>query len=452
MRQLRNVLELVPPPTSAGLEPKEQRPHEFRPHEFHPHEFRPLGAFENIFAAYCEEAVSTFTLVADLEGDITKTAVERALRQVQARHPLLAVGIRRDANERRVFVRSARPIPLKELPTGAVPWELAAGLELRRRFDVEEGPLMLASVRFEPKSVRMFFTFHPSIADGTSAAFVIQDFARALNGERLGTYIDAASLDRRLVSLPRAFPVCPEATGPTGVPRAVDRETLRRWGRGMSAIPIVSSRALPRDVTRRLREVARFHDATVHSALSVALARTIGEVRESEGNVSGRPVRLMSPINLRRMLGVKEECGLFVTAGLTALDPVGDSFWDEARKARAALEPYMNSDAVHNMIGGMMAFRENDDSPSGARAGFAAGFDFDAMLTNLGALPIKARHGRIRIKAIAGPIVLASVLDEHVVGAATLEDRLQLTYTSITPLPNLLERVEKKVVGACAAW
>ncbi len=344
------------------------------------------------------------------------------------------------------------PIPLKELPTGAVPWELAAGLELRRRFEVEEGPLMLASVRFEPKRVRMFFTFHPGIADGMSAAFVVQDFARALNGERLGTFIDAASLDRRLVTLPRAFPTCLEETGPTGLPRAVDRETLRRWGRGMSATPIVSSRALARDVTRRLREVARFHDATVHSALSVALARSIGETRDSMDRGMGRPIRVMSPIDLRRMLGVAEECGLFVTGGMTVLDPVGDSFWDEARKARAALEPCMNSDAVHNMIGGMMAFRENDDSPAGARAGFAAGFDFDAMLTNLGDLPIRSRHGRIRIKAVAGPIVLASVLDEHVIGAATLEDRLQLTYTSLTPLPNLLERVEKKVVGACAAW
>jgi hypothetical protein len=39
-----------------------------------------------------------------------------------------------------------------------------------------------------------------------------------------------------------------------------------------------------------------------------------------------------------------------------------------------------------------------------------------------------------------------------VIGVATLEDRLQLTYTSITPLPELLERVEKKLVEACAGW
>jgi len=430
MRQFRTALKLATPASTEALQPKE---------------LRPLGAFENIFAAYNEEAITTFTLMAELEGEITKTDVERALAKVQARHPLLGVGIRRDANGRRVFVRSTRPIPLKELPTGAVPWELAAGLEIRRRFDMEDGPLMLASVRFEPISVRMFFTFHHSIADATSAAFIIQDLARALSGERLGSFIDAATLDRRLVRLPRTNPIVPEATGPA--PVAPDPAAVQRWGRGMSAMPIVAARTLARDFTRRLRVVARFHDTTVHGALSVALARAMGEVRQSE-----RPVRIMSPINLRAMLGVKDECGVFVSSGTTVVESVGNSFWDEARKARAALEPYMNSDAVHNMVAGMMAFRDNDDTPAGARAGFAAGFDFDAMLTNLGALPIQARHGRIRIKAIAGPIVLASVEDEHVIGVATLEDRLQLTYTSITPLPELLERVEQKLVEACAGW
>jgi hypothetical protein len=447
MRQFHNALRLAVPPTSAGSQPQERRFQELQPQELRPQELRPLGGFENLFAAYNEEASATFTMMAELEGDITKAGIERALAQVQARHPLLAVGIRRNENERRVFVRSPRPIPLKPLPTGAVPWELAAGLELRRRFDVEAGPLMLAAVRFEPKCVRMLFTFHHSIADGISGAYVIRDFARALSGERLGTFVDAGSLDRRLVNLPRDFPLGPEETGLSGVPDAVDPENVLRWGRGMSTIPIVSSRAFARTVTRRLREVARFHDATVHSALAVALARIIGDARES-----ARPVRVVSPINLRAMLGVKEECGLFIGGAPAVLDPASHSFWDDARKARAALEPFMNSDATHNMIGGMTAFRDNDDSPAGARAGLAAAFDFDVVLTNLGVLPILARQGRIRIKAIAGPIMLLSVQDEHIVGVATLENQLQITYTSSAPLPGLLERVEQKVVEACAAW
>jgi hypothetical protein len=447
MRQFRDALRLATPPANPGFRVEESRRDEFHPGNFQPKEFRPLGVFENLLAAYSEEAVTTFTMMAEFEGDITKTAIERALAQVQARHPLLAVGIERDYNGRRTFVRSSRPIPLKELPTGAVPWELAAGLELRRRFDVQAGPLMQASVRFEPKSVRMFFTFHHSIADGMSGAFVIQDFARALNGERLGTFIDAATLERRLVRLPRAYPIGPEVTGPAHVPVAIDPDALARWGRGMNAMPVVSSRPFGRDFTRRLREVTRFHDATVHSALSVALTRAMAELKESE-----RPVRLTSAINVRSILGVKDECGVFMTNGQTVLEPVGHSFWDDARNARSALEPFMNSDALHNMIAGMTAFRDNDDTAAGARAGFAAGFDFDALLSNLGALPIKARHGRIRIKAIAGPILLNSVQDEHCIGVATLEDQLRLTYTSTSPLPGLLERVEKKLMEACAGW
>jgi hypothetical protein len=439
---LRPALKLDTLEAEAHLHPQG-----FRIPDSRPQEFRPLGAFENIFAAYSEEALATFTLMAEIEGDVSKPAITRALSQVQARHPLLAVGIRRDAAGRRVFVRSARPIPLRELPTGAVPWELAAGLEIRRPFDVEDGPLMQASVRFETKAVRMFFTFHHAIADGTSGVFVIRDFVRALSGERLGTFFSAQTLERHLLELPRENPARAEVTGPAGLPRPIDPEALRRWGRGMNAMPAVAARAFPRDFTRRLRVVARFHDATVHAALSVALATVMGELR-----CSGEPVKIMSPISLRGMLGVEEEVGLFVTGGTTLQKPAGDSFWDAARLARVALEPFMTSDAAHNMIAGMQAFRDNDDSAAGARAAFAAGFDLDAMLTNLGVLPIKARHGRLRIKAIAGPIVLASVEDEHIVAVATLEDQLQLTYTSVTPLPGLLERLERKLVDACKGW
>ncbi len=406
-----------------------------------PKEYRPLGAFENLFAAYNEEANTNFTLMAELEGEITKVAIERALAAVQARHPLLAVGIRRGADGKRVLVRSAQPIPLKRLPTGAVPWELAAGLEIRRHFDVEAGPLLQASVRFEAKSVRMFFTFHHSIADGMSGVYVIQDFVRALSGERLASFAEASPLDRRLVLVPLAESVAPPAGN------SLDPEALARWGRGMNMIPAVSARALPRDLTRRVRAVARFHDATVHAALSVALARSMGALRQSRD-----AVRIMSPINIREMLGVGGECGLFISAGSTALSPRGVAFWDDARSARIALERFRAGDTAHAMIAAMSAFRDQDDSPAGARAGFAAAFDFDAMLTNLGALPIQARHGRLRIKAIAGPIVLASVQDEHIIGAATLEDRLQLTYTSVAPLPGLLEQVEQNLVDACKGW
>jgi len=47
---------------------------------------------------------------------------------------------------------------------------------------------------------------------------------------------------------------------------------------------------------------------------------------------------------------------------------------------------------------------------------------------------------------------LASVEDEHVIGAATLEEQLHLTYTSVTPLPGLLARMEQKLIDSCKGW
>jgi hypothetical protein len=115
MRQLRSALQIEPMETEAEPRPHELRTRELRPQEVRPQEVRPLGAFENIFAAYSEEAITTFTLMAEIEGEIARPAIERALAQVQARHPLLGVAICRGDTGRRVFVRSTRPVPLKEL-------------------------------------------------------------------------------------------------------------------------------------------------------------------------------------------------------------------------------------------------------------------------------------------------------------------------------------------------
>ena len=408
-------------------------------------ELRPLGALENLVAAYAEAASITFSVMAEIEGEIRPAEAEIALTAVQARHPLLGVGIRRNAAGRRSFVRSGGPIPLDVLAPGVVSWQEVAGLEIRRRFDVENGPLLQVSLLPEAKSTRLFFTFHHSMSDGKSAVFLIRDFLQALNGQGLDPFLDADSMDQRLAALelPESEASAdgePTSSSPAGAPAE------NRWGRGMDRRPIVTTRTVVPTLARRLREVARFHDTTVHAALSVALARAVGALK---GAID--PVRILSPVDHRAAMGTEDECGFFASVGNTAVAPNGNAFWDEARKARAALEPFASAVAARQMIAAMAAHSAADDTPEGARR-FLGAFDFDLTLTNLGVLPIAAKVGRHRIKSIVGPIVLASVEGEQVIGVATLEGRMQLVHTSVDPLDGLLELTEGQLEAACVAW
>jgi len=376
-----------------------------------PAELRPLGALENIMTAYAETASTTFTVVAEIEGEINAGEAETALAAVQARHPLLNVGIRRNADGRRCFVRGAGPILLDVLRPGAATWEDVAGLEIRRRFDVENGPLLQVALLPEAKGTRLFFTFHHGMSDGKSAVFVIRDFLQALNGQGLDPFLDADPIDQRLAALvePRRMEAAQD--GASRQPAEVPAEN--RWGRGMDRRPIVTARTVAPTLARRLREVSRFHDTTVHAALSVAVARAVGALKGTDD-----PVRILSPVDQRAAMGTEDECGFFASVGKSAPAPNGNAFWEEARAARAALEPFLGTDAAQGMIAAMAAHSAADDSPEGACRFFGA-FDFDVLLTNLGVLPIAAKYGRHRIKSITGPIVLASAEGEQVIGVGT---------------------------------
>jgi hypothetical protein len=90
--------------------------------------------------------------------------------------------------------------------------------------------------------------------------------------------------------------------------------------------------------------------------------------------------------------------------------------------------------------------------PDVAEAAKFAGATFarEAMLTNLGAVPLAGQFGALKLKALWGPAVLQGLVDEQTIGVATAAGTLTLNHTSYTPYGGLLQETQNVLVEACA--
>ena len=62
------------------------------------------------------------------------------------------------------------------------------------------------------------------------------------------------------------------------------------------------------------------------------------------------PVRILSPVNIRRELGVGENCGVFVSAASSAFDLGIRDFWELARKAKTDVASGQTRASVEALI------------------------------------------------------------------------------------------------------
>ena len=200
------------------------------------------------------------------------------------------------------------------------------------------------------------------------------------------------------------------------------------------------SLALPQALTARLRDRARAESTTVHCALAAALV--IGG-RTQAPNWRDIPVRVVSPVNVRRVLGAGEQCGLFIGAALSVFTPEGDDFWRLARKVKAGIEPAKTRDGVEPFLSSIQAFLRGGPDVKGTADFTAVAQGHDALLTNLGSLPFEDTYGRLKLNSLWGPCgVLADFENKQTIGVATVNDTICLVQTSYTPIVGLLEEMQ----------
>jgi Phthiocerol/phthiodiolone dimycocerosyl transferase C-terminus len=337
-----------------------------------------------------------------------------------------------------------KPIPLRVVRVGASQpnWLTELQREVATPFDAGLARLVRAVPLHEPHRDTLILTAHHSIADGLSLTFAIRDTLLALSGNPRDPLLVTPFIESMLDSDSSPIELAPTSEG-NGIEET--RPSVFRSQHGL--MPSVYGLSLSAELTLKLRKLARQEETTVHGALCAALVLA---GRQAIGEWEDKPVRVLSPIDIRNLLGVAEHCGLFISAASVSFKPNGETaFWELARFAKRQLPGAQTGDGVTSAIHAIQQAISKGLGVETAMQLAARGFAYEAMVSNLGNLRYETIFGEFKLKALWGPAIGGSFEGGRTIGVVTVNETLHLLHTSYAPVPLLLERIEKILLAAC---
>jgi hypothetical protein len=392
---------------------------------------RALGASEQYFWLSNQNSAKHFVIVAEIVGDATVEAWVSAVAAAQLRHPLLRVSVDYAPDGPPCFREHANlPIPVRIVPEGEfATWQAEMARELATPILLNGAPLARITLLRKSAGSILLLSMHHSIADGLSAAFVIRDILEALSGKPLQP-LTLTDPQENLCSAVAGTPLPPSA-------QVYPPATLLRRDAGG---PTVQALKLSKELTEKLRTHAREGGATVHGALVAALTFA---GRQLSPDWLIHPVRVMSPVDNRRLLGLEDQCALSIIFPIGAYAPDSEKcLWDVARAVKDELTPVRNAEGLSTVFSGLQQLVST--SPNVAQI---AAFELqvcacEGMVSNLGVLPFETSFSGFKLESLWGPSVFVGIEGEQMIGAATLNGAIHLLYTSYTPIPKLLQTME----------
>jgi hypothetical protein len=407
---------------------------------------RRLSWTERLFWLLDQNSPRHFVMAAQVDGHTSVDQWRGALDAVQRRHPLLSAGIEVGDDGNPYFYRVAvAPIPLRVLRGGMLGYELEAELafELGLPFDPRRAPLMRAVLLYEPERATCILSTHHSIADGRSIAFVFRDLLQALTRTPLQALPVPPTVDD---VVHRAAPERTRQAGPTSLDAVAPGRPARYRARD-GARPQVRTLQLVPGLVDRLRHRAREEGTSLHGALCSGLALSFAELMDRPAH---EPVRIWSPMDVRKLLDLGDDCAVLAVSAIIPAAPDGlRGIWPAARGITSRLA---ETNTVEYLADGLQLLSRSIgalDVPAAAQL-MAQRFAFDFVVTNLGVLPYETRFGNLCLEALWGPAVLSGFENEHVFGVTTAGGRLALSYSSYTPMDPLLALFEQHLCAACA--
>ena len=186
----------------------------------------------------------------------------------------------------------------------------------------------------------------------------------------------------------------------------------------------------------------------MHAALSAAIAIA---GRAIDGSWRDNPLRVMSPAEIRDILGLKDQCMVSFGGGEISIAPGGSmTFWELARFAKDGLSAVKSPENISKMIDLQSAAVSSNLTIEQALQLKRNAFNAQVMFTNLGRLPFDNAFGPLRLEALWAPCALRGIEGEQTLGAVTVNGWLHLTHTSPAPIPGLLAGVKEELRKACA--
>ena len=405
---------------------------------------RPLGSLEHTFWLLDQNRPVHFAVTALIAGRASPYDWLEALERVQERHPLLSVSIDgRPGSVPQFRQDDVAPIPLRIVEGDPkARWESEVSEELATPFDPSRAPLMRAVLIQGSRDTAFILVAHHSIADGLSLAYAIRDTLSAVSGGSLPPLPSLPSQEELLAARAAPISLARSAEQQDGVP-ALNPGIYRPLD---NARPRVKGLSLGPTLTARIRNRARREGTTVHGALSAAL---VIAGRQRTADWQNIPLRVMSPINIRPLLGVGESCGVFVSAATGVFTGKTTSFWELAREAKSVIAAGQSHDGVAGLLSALGEVVGKGAEISAAADFAAVAFAHEAMLTNLGVLTFDSGFGPLKLEGLFGPAVLAGMEGQQTIGVATVGGSIFLTHTSHTPPEGMLEEMRTVLVKAC---
>jgi len=394
---------------------------------------RPLGAFEELFCLFDQHFPTNHALAGQITGHTTVQQWRDALDAVQQRHPLLSACIDTTFNRVPHFRRvTDQRIPLRVVTSPYARWQREIAEEVSAPFTPDQAPLFRA-VLFHQESHSIFIlSSHQAVSDGLSLIFLLRDLLLALSGHALETLSLAPSREILFGAQQRT------STEPGLLSFAAQRPLL----------PYVEGIKLAPEQTRAIQRRAREEGVTIHAAISAALAIAGRAIDESWRN---NPLRIMSPAEIRNILGLKDQCMVSFGGGEISIAPGGSmTFWELARFAKDGLSAVKSTENISRMIDLQSRAVSSNLTVEQAFQLKRNAFNAQVMFTNLGRLPFDSTFGPLKLETLWAPCALRGIDGEQTLGAVSVNGSLHLTHTSPAPISGLLAGMEEELRKACA--
>lgn len=416
---------------------------------------RALSPSEKLWWILDHECRVNFVMHARVSGELTEEIIRPALKAVQARHPLLRVRIEKQGRHGLVYRADGVPnIPLRIVDRPEEAWIEEAEAELNDRFEVDKGPLVrCVLIRHGALENTVLLSFHHSIGDAMSGAFLIRDLfqSAALVREGKEYYLPLLEPKREMDAYYPSW-----ARGFSGRLRYYGFAfrvfyPLIKWGRPRT--PVYDRKAAPEErrarivahsidarIIEKLHERANLEGTTLHGALLAAQILAIAHDRQEQKE---KPYFLGSPVNLRKRLApqVGQDVGFFVTmgasinkAGLSTdfwrlADQVRQSLWECVARGDPFVYTYQHRDmaAILSLLGlGRIGRKTYGRLLAMANMGGMA-------FSNIGKVDIETVQGPFNIETL-GFAASGSSLSPLLGFAATIKNRSTWNFVGMEPM------------------
>jgi hypothetical protein len=413
--------------------------------QVHSELLRRLSPLERLFDAIDQTNGFNFSIAVTFRGNVAQSGWAAAFAQVQQRHPFLRASLNRDDLQAPYLQRSESSlIPLTfERRTSPTQWQNVMEAQSEEPFAASAVPLMRVNILEDDHGCDLIITAHHAILDGMGAIRLIRDVLAVLSGEQLAPLAMPLAAEDRVQQARSSAP--PQSTVDTQAANAWQQFLATRPPRSFerhagTRRPIISSLRLSPEETSQLLRSARKQQTTLGAVLLTALTAA---VRELNASLTTSDIRFSIPLDARPYLKNDDDFVLSISLPQGVCLYPGTDFWENARTLRLQLTAFQSLDAIEAYFGAIkVAMDQNLDATTLIDV-VAKHHGVDITLTNLKNVTFPAILGGLTVEAVWGPSVSSCIAGGLVLGAATFNGALHLVYTTYTPLPELLGKLQE---------